>query len=124
MQVGYGFGQNSDSIPLSWVLLDTCSTASVFFDIALVNNLVVCSDEEVLLIHTNRGTQTFDLKSKMKMFPIEVHFNSESMANILSLKDVVSMRGACITMDTFEERAITLRYEGNVYKFKEHKGGL
>ena len=34
------------------------------------------------------------------------------------------MRGAHIAMDTFEKRAITLHYEGNMYKFKEHKGGL
>ena len=82
----------------------------MFCNNALVNDLVVCSEEEVLLIHTNGGTQTFDLKSNMKMFPIDFHFNSESMANILSIKDVVSMKGACITMDTFEERAITLHY--------------
>ena len=124
MQIGFVFGQNDSSIPSSWVLLDTCSTASVFCNSMLVNDLVVCSEDEELMIQTNGGGQSFDLKSTMKLFPIDVHFNSESMANILSLKDVAEMEGARITMDTLEERAITVHFQGNAYRFMEHKEGL
>ena len=34
------------------------------------------------------------------------------------------MKGSRITMDTFEERDITVHYDNNAYKFKEHVGGL
>ena len=56
MQVGYGFGHTNDSIPLSWMLLDTCLTSSVFCNNELVNDLVVRYKDEVLLIHINGGT--------------------------------------------------------------------
>jgi hypothetical protein len=124
MQVGYGFGQNDSHIPLSWVLLDTCSTASVFCNYKLVEDLIVCSEEEELVIQTNGGEKCFDLKSKMKLFPIDVHFNDDSMANILSLKDVAELEGVRITMDTSEERAISVHFQGSIYKFSEHQEGL
>ena len=124
MQIGYGFGQNDGCIPASWVLLDTCSTASVFCNHNLVGDLVVCSEDEELMIRTNGGSKCFDLKSKMKLFPIEVHFNSESMANILSLKDVAEMKGARVTMDTLKGREIVVHFNEQAYHFAEHAEGL
>jgi hypothetical protein len=86
--------------------------------------LVVYSEEEELVIQTNGGSKCFDLKSRMKIFPINVHFNDDSMANILALKDVVEMTRARITMDTDTEHAITVHFKGVAIKFKEHQEGL
>jgi hypothetical protein len=124
MQIGYGFGQNDSCILASWVLLDTCSTASVFCNHNLVGDLIVCSEDEELMIQTNGSSKCFDLKSKMKLFPIEVHFNSNSMANILSLKDVAEMTGARITMDTSKNCEIIVHFNGQAYHFTEHAEGL
>jgi hypothetical protein len=112
MQIGFGFGQNNSLIPLSWVLLDMCSMVSMFCNHKLVQDLVVCSEEEELIIQTNSSSKCFDLKTKMKLFPIDVHFNDDSMANILSLKDIAKLDGAHIMMDTNEELAITVHFQG------------
>jgi hypothetical protein len=120
MQVGFGFGQNDCNIPASWVLLITCSTASVFYNHSLIGDLIVCSEDEELLIQTNGGSKCFDLKSTMNLFPINVHFNSDSMVNILLFQDVAKMEGACIKLDTLKNCEIVVHYKNNTYHFTEH----
>ena len=58
------------------------------------------------------------------MFPLDVHFNATSMANILSFQAVASLEGVRITMDTVIEHAINVEYQDKCYKFKECKDGL
>jgi hypothetical protein len=60
----------------------------------------------------------------MKLFPIDVHFNRDSMTNILALKDVAELSSACITMDSIEERAISVHFNGMIFKFLKHQEGL
>ena len=36
---------------------------------------------------------------QLKILPIEVHYNPESLAKILSLKDMASLNGVTVTMD-------------------------
>ena len=73
----------------------------------------------------NGGLISFDKKSTLKLLPMKFHFNKNSMATILSFKEVTDIPGVRITTDTEKERAMTV-YLGNgrTLKFKECKYGL
>jgi hypothetical protein len=111
VQVGIGLSQANGGIPKSWVLLDTCSTASVACNKDLVTSIQSCTDDDLLTIYTNGGSQTFLQKGVMKLLPIDVHFNQVSMANILSMKDVVSLPGVQVTMDSTQEKALVVSFK-------------
>ncbi len=46
------------------------------------------------------------------------------MANILSMKDVVSIPGVKVTYDSTKERALIVHFNNCIYKFKECAEGL
>ena len=68
---------------------------------------------------TNGGNKAFNDIGEYEIFTIEAHLNLHSMANIVALKDMVDVPGVRITMDRSKERAITVEYQGNLYKFKD-----
>ena len=114
--------QQLQVIDPTWILLDTCSTVSVFMNQSLVTKIKPIPDPMTII--TNGGSETFDKLATCNFLPIEVHFNQSSLANILSLKDVANLEGASITMDTTVERAINLNYNGEHFKFLECLDGL
>jgi hypothetical protein len=116
--------QFGDVIKRSWVLFDTCSTVCVGNNESFITNLRPCKTDECIRVQTNGGYKNFDNIGKFKIFPLDVHFNATSMANILSFQAVASLEGVRITMDTVIERAINVEYQGKCYKFKECKDGL
>ena len=61
----------------------------------------------------------------LKILPLNVHVNNNSLAEILSLKDANNIPGVSATMDTSTEKAVNviLKY-GTVFKFKECQSGL
>jgi hypothetical protein len=124
LQIALNFAQGEDQIPSTWILLDTCSTASVARTRSLVKDIKACSANEVLTVHTNGGTKSFLETAEFKLLPIKVHFNEDSMANILSLKDVASLPNVRVRMDTYQDRAIFVELGENVWKFAECRDGL
>ena len=107
-----------------WLLLDSCSTVSVCCNPQMVQHIRECAPGQGITVLTNGGSQSFNKTADLNCLPIEVHYNAESMANILSLSDVANLEGARITMDTDVERAIVLHYKGDTLKFKECIDGL
>jgi len=85
----------------------------------MVEDIRSCGSDKELVIYMNGGSKTFDKVSPLKLFHLDIYFNTESMANILSLKDVVSIPGVRISMDSTVERAITVEHEVRTLKFKE-----
>ena len=63
-------------IPLSWLLLDTCSTCDVTNNPALVTDIRTCAPNDRLTAYTNGGEQVYNLVANLKMLPIEVHFKN------------------------------------------------
>ena len=57
------------------------------------------------MVYTNGGSKTFTQISPFKFLPIKVHFNTDSMANILVIKDFSSILGVHTIMDSRKERA-------------------
>ena len=129
LQVGISLTQTHESrnssIDPAWILLDTCSTDSVFANVSMVTNLRKCKENEILQIHTNGGVQNFYQIGVLKFLPIKVHVNEKSMANILSLKDVARLEEVRVTMDSKKERSISVHLSsGLTYVFWEGEDGL
>ena len=116
--------KNCNIINPKWILLDTCSTASVCCNRDLVRNVRDCNEDEVLTIVTNGGTQVYKQLGVLKDFPLQVHFKSDSLANIISLRDVANISGVVITMDSSKERAIMVKMGLKEFKFCECPDGL
>ena len=75
-------------------------------------------------MHTNGGSQFFNQMGVLTLIPIEVHYEKYSMENIIALKDIASVQGVQVTMDTDKERAMIVHYKGEDYKFREFSSGL
>ena len=115
----FTFAQQDDKysiIPLSWVLLDSQSTVSVFRNAKYLKD--IRKGNKRLKVHTNGGTQ-FSSMIGITSFG-EVWYNPKSFANILFMAEV---RKQCIiTMDTSVEAAMYLhRKDGTMMKFKKKK---
>ena len=110
----------------AWVLLDTCSTASVGGNPDLVSNIRKCEPGNEIHIATNGGGMKYDLTAQLNLFPVNIHYNEKSIATILALKDVASLPGCYLTMDTRVAREIVVCFEdsGDIYTFKECGDGL
>ena len=107
-----------------WILLDTCSTVSVFCNKSLVKDIKDCLPGDGITVVTNGGSEKFQQQGTLKLLPLNVHFNNNSIANIISLSDIANMDGAKLTMDTSVERAINVHVGDLKIQFKECTDGL
>ena len=124
-QVGVALIQISAGIKNTWVLLYTCATNSISNNASLVTDVISCKKLERLTVSTNGGLISFDKNSTLKLLPMKVHFNKDSMDTILYFKGVADILGVRITTDTKQERAMTVSLgNGRTLKFKECKSGL
>lgn len=111
--------QKLELINKEWLLLNTGSTISVSCNTDLVKSIVPCKPGGGITVITNSSFQSFNHEAELKILPIKVHYNPDSLANILSLSNVANLLGAKVTMDTSVEHAILLHYDNQVYKFQE-----
>ena len=86
MHIGCTFTQDRNEviIPKSWLLLDMCSTVSVYTNEDIVIDIRDISSNEYVTAVTNGGSQVYKKIVHLIILPIKVHFNQDSMGNILS----------------------------------------
>ncbi len=107
-------------IPDHWILLDSQSTVCVFKTKGFLQNIRPSPRRLHLL--TNGGSQTSNMVGDLANFG-EVWYNTQSLANILSMAEVRKKNR--ITMDTDVEPALLVhRHDGSIMKFKEYRTGL
>lgn len=111
-------------IPSTWIILDTASTLSCAHNFELVTNVRKCDPGNEITALTNGGSKHFDKEADLKLLPIKMAMNPTSMANIVSMKDVTSLQGVKVVMDSTVERAIFVHYNEQVLKFQECHDGL
>ena len=70
-------------------------------------------------MQSNGGSNIFTNIAPLKLLPLEVHYNEDYMANILSLKDVSSLPDVRHTMDSSKERAIIVNFDDILVKFQD-----
>ena len=121
-QVAFVLAQaNTQGIHKDWILLDSQSTVSVFRNADMLTN--IRRSPHTLRVLTNVGHQDQNLLGDFPNLG-PVWYNSESLANILSLSEVSKM--LCrVTMDTDTESAMCgiHRLDGSIMKFVEHASG-
>ena len=124
LQFGWNLAQ-STSLPPSWVLLDTCSTRSCTNDMSILKNIRKCSHNDCVELVTNGGKVVFSSKGDCTFLPMELYYNRDSLATIISVKDVGRLPGFTLTMDTSVEKAILLHCpDSSIIKFCECRDGL
>ena len=69
------------------------------------------------MVYANGGSKTFTQIATFEFLPMEVHFSLYSMANIIVIKDVASIPGVHISMDSRKEPAIIVEYENKMINF-------
>ena len=113
-------------ISRSWVLLDTCSTDSTCNDTRHVNNIVQCKTSEEMITQTNGGPKRFTKEADLKLFPMKVYFEQESLATVLSYYQVKNLPDFKIHTDTDIEDAINVidKKRNMIYKFRPCGTGL
>ena len=84
-----------------WILLDTCSTYCVTNNKDLLSNLTDCQPHETLQVVTNGGGMKFEKQGRLKILPLDLHYNPKSLATILSFKRISSMKGVHVQYDNF-----------------------
>ena len=68
------------------ILLDSCSTDTVFKYHDFVANIRTGSADEELRILPNGGYVTYKEVAVYKLLPLKVNFNKDSLASVLSFK--------------------------------------
>ena len=126
LQVGYTLTQSSEQVSIdpNWILLDTCSTDSVFCESKFLSNVSKCNENDSLEIVSNGGTVIYDKKGVFDLLNLPVYYNKNSLANVLSFTQVASLPGVSITTDTSVERSMNVHINNNILKFKECNQGL
>ena len=63
--------------------------------------------------------------AELKVLPLKVHYDEDSLATVLSVKDVANIENVKIIMDTSKERAISVIIKGDrIIKFLQCNSGL
>ena len=75
-------------------------------------------------MHTNGGSLIYRHVGQFNFLPLNVYFNSQSIANILSLKRVMDLPCVSIIMENGYEPALVLQYMGQKVRFTGASGGL
>ena len=74
------------NLPNTWLLIDSCSTASLIMNKALLHDIHTV--ETSISIRCNAGTITMNQKGYLGDYPTLVWYNPKGIANILSMQDV------------------------------------
>ena len=122
LQQGIPLFQNyytDELIIKTWILLDSCSTDTVIENPDLVANIRTGSADKELRIITNKGSVIYKEVADSRGLPLKVHFNKDSLANVLSFKQVLEFSGVIITADTSKEDAFSVHLkDGMEMKFR------
>ena len=86
-------------IPKSWLLLDKCTTRSVSNNKNMVNNITNYKCDDCLKLYTNGVTTICKQMAKLRLLPLNVHFNEASIATIISFSDVCDIHGIRVIFD-------------------------
>ena len=124
-QIGRCFAQRSSCgvVSNNWILLESCSTIICTKNNSIVSNVTVIPSEEHLHIYSNGGHMDYIMRDTLDILHMGIYVNNNSMANILSIKEVANYFR--MTIDTKEYHAMLAHYsKDEAYHFKKCGKGL
>ena len=75
--------------------------------------------EESVLVHSDAGVQLYNKIGDLRDFPLKALFNSNGIANVLSLAEVSSLPNTTITMNMSIDPSITVNFNDEAtWKFQ------
>ena len=83
----------------------------------MIVNISDCTSDETLTVYTNVDSKTLTYIAPFKFLPMELYFNTDSIAHIIVIKYVDSIPGVKIRMDSWKERATFVEYHHQIIKF-------
>ena len=89
-----------------WILIDTCSTCNVTNNKQLLTSTYPCSPQETLQIVTNGGGMKFTEMGQLKLLPLNIHYNADSIATILSFHVLAKLPGIHLQYDNLVDDKI------------------
>ena len=104
--------------------MDTCSTDKVFCNRKLLTDVRNCESGEKLSLITNGGISHYDQIGNFDTFSTDVHFNPNSIANVLSFSKLAQNPGVHITADTASCSTLDVHAGSDVYRFQPCHDGL
>jgi hypothetical protein len=111
----------ADLISPNWILLDSGSTVSSIKNVHLLSDLG--KSEELMRVFTSDGFQDYSEIGTLKLFPFNVYYNPQPLANILSLAQVSEMFR--VTMDTAEAPTMMVHVSPDlILRFQQCGSGL
>ena len=100
--------QSANTIDPNWILLDTCSTDNVFCNSDLLSNIRNCNSNEELHLLTNGGYSDYNQIGHCDLFDVDVHYNPNSIANVLSFDKISDMNDVHVTVDTSVDKSLVV----------------
>ena len=88
IRISLAHQNNEGVVDTNCIIIYTCSTERVCNNRKILQYNKKCKRDEVLHMVTNGISQKYDMMGKFNTTPIFTHCNPESLAKILSLKDV------------------------------------
>ena len=67
---------------------------------------------------------TLDKIAMFNLLPIKMHYSPQSLANIISMKDLSNVKGVKIRMDSTVKKAIVVEYRDTILTFNQCSDGL
>ena len=124
-QIGRCLAQGScgGAVSNNLILLDPCSTISCKKNNLIVSKVTLILSEKHLRVYSNGGPTDYTTRGTLEILHMGIYVNNNSMANILSIKEVANYFR--MTIDTKEYHAMLARYsKDKAYHFKKCGKGL
>ena len=75
-------------------------------------------------METNGGQIIFNQIGQLTDLPVVAHYNPDSLATIIAVKDILNLKDSKIVFDLEKERAITVYHKNRGMKFYESENGI
>ena len=109
--------QGTKILDPNWILLDTCSSHSCLSNEFFIKNMRMCRKNEELIMFTNGGDIIFKKRGVFALFPVPMYYNSDTIATVVAVADILKLEGATIWFDSTKGNTIYVKIGKKTFEF-------